>query len=71
MIEKDLRGLKCPMNFVRAKLTLEEIGTGEQVALIFDRGEAENSVPASLKSEGYDIVELSCEGEVCRIVVAS
>lgn len=54
----DLRGVSCPANFVRAKLALEDIETGESVKILLDDGEAVKNVPRSLKEEGHHILSL-------------
>jgi len=54
----DLRGVSCPTNFVKAKLALEMIDSGETVVFILDEGEPVKSVPRSLKAEGHKLVSL-------------
>jgi len=55
--ELDLRGVACPMNFVKAKLRLEALDVGASLAILLDDGEPVQNVPASLRGEGQDIVE--------------
>ncbi len=54
----DLRGVCCPINFVKAKLALEEVDPGETVELLLDDGEPVKNVPRSLKSEGHKLLGL-------------
>ncbi|MBP1752783.1 MAG: fdhD [Geobacteraceae bacterium] len=54
----DLRGVCCPTNFVKAKLALEMIDTGEIVQFLLDDGEPVKNVPRSLKAEGHKILGL-------------
>ncbi len=61
--ELDLRGVACPMNFVKAKLKLEPMAVGESLAVILDEGEPVNNVPASFKSEGQIIEEMTDMGD--------
>ena len=53
----DLRGVACPMNFVKAKLKLETMNIGEMLEMILDDGEPVQNVPASFRNEGQAIVE--------------
>ena len=55
----DLRGVKCPLNFVRAKIALDDSDVGTVLELFIDDGEAYDSVPKSLSEEGHEIVSLS------------
>ncbi len=54
----DLHGVVCPMNFVKAKLALEELESGELLEMILDEGEAMLNVPRSLKGEGHRIIKV-------------
>lgn len=54
----DLRGVTCPTNFVKAKLALEDIETGETVEFLLDDGEPVKNVPRSLKAEGHKLLGL-------------
>ncbi len=54
----DLRGVSCPTNFVKAKLSLELLETGDQVEFFLDDGEPVKNVPRSLKAEGHKLLGL-------------
>jgi tRNA 2-thiouridine synthesizing protein A len=54
----DLKGVTCPTNFVKAKLALEDIETGETVEFLLDDGEPVKNVPRSLKAEGHKLLGL-------------
>jgi TusA-related sulfurtransferase len=54
----DLRGVSCPTNFVKAKLALEMIDSGEVVEFLLDDGEPIRSVPRSLAAEGHKLLGL-------------
>ena len=54
----DLKGVKCPMNFVRLKLMLEEMGDGQNLEVILDEGEPMRNVPRSVKEEGHRITKV-------------
>ena len=54
----DLRGISCPTNFVKAKLALEMIDSGETVEFLLDDGEPVKNVPRSLKAEGHRLLGL-------------
>jgi len=61
--EIDLRGVACPMNFVKAKLRLEDMNTGDTLAIVLDDGEPVQNVPASFRGEGQEIEEIEDLGE--------
>ena len=54
----DLRGVICPVNFVKTKLKLEEMNTGEILEVFIDAGEPIANVPRSIKEEGHKIIKV-------------
>ena len=54
----DLRGVICPINFVKTKLKLEEINKGEILEIVIDPGEPMANVPRSIKEEGHRIIKV-------------
>ncbi|KKO18434.1 MAG: preprotein translocase subunit TatB [Candidatus Brocadia sp.] len=54
----DLRGVLCPINFVKTKLKLEMMDSGQVLEVILDDGEPIRSVPRSIKEEGHKIVKV-------------
>ncbi|MHC5060716.1 MAG: sulfurtransferase TusA family protein [Planctomycetota bacterium] len=54
----DLRGVGCPLNFVKAKITLEKIPVGEVLEVLLDEGEPVRNVPESFAEQGQEIVEI-------------
>lgn len=54
----DLRGIPCPINFVRTKLRLEKMAPGEVLEVWLDAGEPIEQVPDSLVMEGYKIEQI-------------
>ena len=54
----DLRGEICPMTFVKSKLAIEELKSGEVLEVILDHIPALENVPRSLKDEGHTILDV-------------
>ena len=54
-IEKDYRGVGCPMNFVKTKLVLETMSVGEELTILLDDGAPIQNVPNSVKLEGHKV----------------
>jgi len=53
----DLRGTPCPLNWVKAKLRLEEMRSGQRLEILLDNGDPILNVSRTIKSEGYRIVQ--------------
>ncbi|MCX6672384.1 MAG: sulfurtransferase TusA family protein [Methanothrix sp.] len=68
--ELDLRGEVCPYTFVKTKLRLEELDSGQDLTILLDDSAATANVSRSLRSEGHEILDLKAlSGEVWQIVV--
>lgn len=65
MRELDLTGVLCPLNWVRARLVLEEMTPGETLVVRLDPGEGLQSVPLAAREEGHDV---SASGSLVSIV---
>ena len=52
----DLRGVACPMNYVKTKLKLEMMDAGDKLEVWLDAGEPIKNVPMSLKNDGHKIL---------------
>ena len=63
--ELDLRGVACPMNFVKTRLLLDKMAVGEVVSVLLDDGEPVESVSSSVGAEGHIIEERAREPEGC------
>lgn len=56
--ELNLKGTICPDNFVKAKLALEELETGQILKLIVDYEPAVEEVPKAMEYEGHKVIEV-------------
>ncbi len=65
----NLHEVTCPINFVKTKLALDELETGDLMEVILDEGEAMLNVPRSLKDEGHKIVKVEPLGETFRVLI--
>jgi sulfite reductase (ferredoxin) len=68
----DLRGVACPLNYVKTKLKLEMMDAGERLEVWLDAGEPIKNVPMSLKNDGHKVLlqePLEAEAAHYRVVV--
>lgn len=67
----DLRGVKCPINYVKASLKLEEMNEGEILELILDDGMPMANVPNSIEGDGHKILKIDAidEGRHYRLLI--
>ena len=65
----DLRGVVCPINFVKTKLKLEEMNSGEILEIVIDPGEPMANVPRSIKEEGHKVIKVDKAGDCFRLLI--
>ncbi|NJK34088.1 MAG: sulfurtransferase TusA family protein [Oscillatoriales cyanobacterium SM2_2_1] len=65
----DLRGVPCPMSFIRAKLSLERLSVGDRLEIWLDLGEPAEQVPQSLRMDGYCIHHIEMGEAFCALTV--
>ena len=67
----DLRGLICPVNFVKCCLALEQLSLDEVLKVDLDIGESEISVIEGLKDKGYLVKILNKDSQIVSILISS
>ena len=51
----DLRGIPCPINYVRSSLAIEELNENECLVIDLDKGDPYQMVNNGLSQAGHDI----------------
>ena len=64
-----LRGVRCPLNWARAKVRLEEMATGARLALIVDDERAVRDIPRAAEAHGFAVLEVRDLGDGWRIEI--
>ena len=67
----DLRGLECPINFVKTCLALENLSLNEVLKVDLDIGEAETTVMEGLKEKGYKVNILKKDSKIISLIIFS
>jgi TusA-related sulfurtransferase len=65
----DARGLRCPVNWARAKSVLESVQPGEHVEVLVDDPRSERDLPIAAEAEGYSVVSIESFATHLRIVI--
>ena len=66
---EDLRGTVCPMNFVKVKVALSKMSTGQTLGVLLDEGEPIENVPRSVKLQGHEVVVMESQGDHWSVVI--
>lgn len=67
--KKDFRGVACPMNFVKTKVELSTLKSGDKLEIWLDDGAPIQNVPGSLRNEGHKILDEKRIGEYWSVIV--
>ena len=67
----DLRGLICPVNFVRCCLALENLSFNEVLKVDLDKGEAETTVIEGLQEKGYKVNIIYKDSKMLSLMISS
>lgn len=67
--EIDITKEICPMTFVKTKLKLETMSTGEVLEVTLREGEPLLNVPKSVEQDGHKILDLRQEGDIYKLLI--
>ena len=59
----DITDYVCPMTFVRTKLLIERMKSGETATVRLNAGEPLQNVPRSVREHGHEIIALEPEAD--------
>ncbi|WP_206812629.1 sulfurtransferase TusA family protein [Paradesulfitobacterium ferrireducens] len=54
----DITDVICPITFVKAKIAMEELTSGEILEVRMNDGEPIQNVPRSFKDEGHKVIDV-------------
>lgn len=60
---KDFRGVACPMNFVKTKIALSPMRSGQTLEILLDDGQPIQNVPGSVRNEGHIVLKMEQQPE--------
>ncbi len=67
----DLRGIVCPINFVKCCLALENLSFNEILKVDLDLGESEKNVIDGLEEKGYKVRIMNKDAKKVTLIISS
>jgi TusA-related sulfurtransferase len=67
--EMSLLGVRCPLNWARAKVRLEELPRGARLELLVDDPRAVRDIPRAAEMHGYAVLDVRADGDAWRIEI--
>ena len=68
-VQLDITREHCPMTFVKTKIALSKMQTGDILEVLLTEGEPLQNVPKSSREQGYKVLEVSHVGGVIHKVL--
>ena len=65
----DLRGIKCPLSWAKAKVHLEQLAQGAEVELLLDDPKGVRDIPRAAEATGYAVIEVERRAADWRILI--
>jgi TusA-related sulfurtransferase len=65
----DLRGVRCPLTWARARVHLETLVRGSEIELLVDDPQSVRDVPRAAEACGHHVIGVEPDGAAWRIVV--
>jgi len=65
----DLRGVRCPLSWARARVRLETLARGAELVLLLDDPQGARDIPRAAEACGHHVAEVTDTGGVWTIVV--
>ena len=65
----DLRGVRCPLNWAKAKVRLETLPCGAELELILDDPKGARDIPRAAEAQGYVVIEVERRPGDWRLVI--
>ena len=65
----DITGDTCPMTFVKVKLALTKMQSGEELDVALNEGEPLNNVPRTVTEQGHEVLSIRQEAGVHHVLI--
>ena len=69
-VKLDITREHCPMTFVKTKIELSKMKSGDLLEVLLKEGEPLHNVPRSAREQGFNVLEVShVEGLVHKVLI--
>lgn len=65
----DLRGVKCPLSWAKAKVRLETLARGEEIDLLIDDPQGARDIPGAAEASGHHLVGVTADAGCWTITI--
>jgi TusA-related sulfurtransferase len=65
----DLRGVRCPLSWAKARVQLEAVARGDEIDLLVDDPQGARDIPRAAEAAGHQVVAVTLADGVWRITI--
>ena len=65
----DITKDKCPITFVKVKVKLAKLDTGDRLEVLLSEGEPLKNVPRSAEEQGHKVLEIEPDGQFFKVLI--
>ena len=65
----DLRGVRCPLSWAKARVHLEALTRGEEIDLLVDEAQGARDIPRAAEAAGHHVVGVTPADGMWRITI--
>ena len=65
----DITAEHCPMTFVKVKLALSQMQSGDELDVVLNDGEPLSNVPRTVTEQGDEVLSIRQEGGVHHVLI--
>jgi TusA-related sulfurtransferase len=69
-VKLDITAEHCPMTFVKTKIQLSKLQSGDILEVLLMEGEPLQNIPKSAREQGFKVLDIShVEGQVHKVII--
>ena len=65
----DLRGVRCPLSWAKARVVLETLARGDELELVLDDPQAARDIPRAAEASGHHVAGVTTDGPPWRVTI--
>src|SRR5262249_42022567 len=65
----DLRGIRCPLSWAKARVVLETLARGDELELVVDDAQAARDIPRAAEAVGHHVAAVTADPPSWRITI--
>jgi tRNA 2-thiouridine synthesizing protein A len=65
----DLRGVRCPLSWAKARVVLDTMARGQELELLVDDPQAARDIPGAAEAVGHHVAGVTAEAGIWRITI--